>query len=146
GRQGLNTDKMPAFFPVDGTEFGECHGGSIFGRFPCRDILYQSNKSAFLRDNLRGEPRQALHLGGVWISPERDRKPFHPFLANREILLANEPAELLVVCIVANCWQRSFHNLNEAGIRANLILVEFPVVETELPVLPFSRNTPRPHP
>jgi integrase len=31
GRQGLNTDKMPAFFPGDGTEFGERHRGSIFG-------------------------------------------------------------------------------------------------------------------
>src|SRR5262249_44324029 len=136
---------MPAFFPVNGPKLGERHCGPIFGRFPCRDVLDQSNEPSFLRDNLRGEPRQALHFSRVWISTEGDRKPFHPFLADREILLANEPAKLLVVFIVANFRQRGFHDLYADGIRPHLILVELPAMETELPVLPFSRNTPRPH-
>ena len=61
-RQGLNTYKVPAFFPVDLAEFGERHRGAIFGGLPCRDVLHQPNQAPFLRDDLRGKPRQTLHL------------------------------------------------------------------------------------
>src|SRR5690606_2294303 len=137
-----HADEVPALLPVDLAEPGERDGGFVCRGLPNGFAAREADGAVFLRDDLRDELREALHLARVRLRTERDVELLEA--ADRENALPDKLRERLLRLVVSDGGKVRLDFADEDGIGLNATVLELPLVEGQLPVRLVDDDAPRP--